>query len=238
MKKKAIFTTIIAVFVLIFLLLTILNSFGAHNHTVGTEAADPVPATVPVSPAEPVSTPDVAETPEPAAEPGRQNGERFEDVIILEGMEETVRYEHIRNDTVGIEMDYDYEQFVRRSEPNRECFISVYDNQQNPENYLEITYSAQNAGTVAASISEVLSQEYDLSTGTRELDRAGSCLWIEASVIKNTNNMADQLQVVYIIPASDGCRVATEHFAIEASEGFGRRFSYMLHTLSVINSHL
>ncbi len=49
--------------------------------------------------------------------------------------------------------------------------------------------------------------------------------------------MADQLQVVYIIPASDGCRVATELFAVEASEGYGRRFSYMLHTLSVIDSH-
>ena len=63
-------------------------------------------------------TPDVIELPsapaeEPAAEPTqdngtqRQDGERFEGVIILEGMEETVRYEHVRNDTVGFEMDYD-----------------------------------------------------------------------------------------------------------------------------------
>ena len=33
---------------------------------------------------------------------GRQNGERFEDVIILEGMEETVRYEHVRNGMIEI----------------------------------------------------------------------------------------------------------------------------------------
>ena len=231
MKIKTIFTTILAVFVLALLLATIFNSITVHNHTANPETAAPVQTASPVSTAEPVSTPELAETPEP----GIQNGERFEDVIILEGMEETVRYEHIRNDSIGIEMDYDYELFVRRSEPNRECFISVWDNQQNPENYLEITYREEDADTVAASISEALSQEYDLSTGPRELERAGSCTWIEASVIKGTNNMADHLQIVYIIPAADGCRVATEHLAIESSEGFGRRFSYMLHTLSVID---
>ena len=68
----------------------------------------------------------------------------------------------------------------------------------------------------------------------RELDRAGSCIYIEASVLKGTNTMADQIRVVYIIPAPDGCFVATAHFASEAAEGFARRFSYMLQTLSVI----
>ena len=47
--------------------------------------------------------------------------------------------------------------------------------------------------------------------------------------------MADQLQVVYIIPAFDGCRVAVEHFSVESAEGFGRRFNYMLNTLAVID---
>lgn len=57
----------------------------------------------------------------------------------------------------------------------------------------------------------------------------------EASVVKGTNQMADKLQTVYIIPAHDGCLVATERCFIEESEGFGRRFGYMLNTLSVLD---
>ena len=166
---------------------------------------------------------------------GRQNGERFEDVIILEGMEETVRYEHVRNDTIGFEMDYDYESFVRRSDTNRDCFISIYDNSYKPENYLEVTTYTENADAVAASFTDALSQTYELLKGTRTLDRAGDCIWIEASELKGSNRMADQLQVVYIIPASDGCRVAVEHFSVESAEGFGRRFNYMLNTLAVVD---
>ena len=47
--------------------------------------------------------------------------------------------------------------------------------------------------------------------------------------------MPDLLQMVYIIPAPDGCRVATAHYSIESAEGFGRRFSYILNTLVVID---
>ena len=177
----------------------------------------------------------VIETSAPSSVPGRQDGERFEDVIMLEGMEETVKYEHVVNKTLGIEMDYDYESFVRRSEADRERFVSVWDNAANPENWLEVTYSAESAAAAEASISETLSQEYELLKETRTLDRAGDCVRIEASVIKGTNNMAPQIQTVYIIPAPDGCRIATAHCAIEASEGFGRRFAYMLNTLSVIS---
>ena len=177
----------------------------------------------------------VIETSEPAPSSGRQDGERFEDVIMLEGMEETVKYEHVVNKTLGIEMDYDYESFVRRSEADRERFVSVWDNAATPENWLEVTYSAENAAAAAASVREALSLEYDLLEDTRTLDRAGDCLRIEASVIKDTNNMAPQIQTVYIIPAPDGCLIATAHCAIEASEGFGRRFAYMLNTLSVIS---
>ena len=166
--------------------------------------------------------------------PVRQDGERFETVIILEGMEETVKYEHIRNEALGFEMDYDYENFARRSEADRECFISIWDDPANPENYLELTYSSEDADTVAAAVRATLSQTYDLTEETRELERAGSCLYIEASVLKGTNNMADQLQLVYIIPAPDGCFIATEHLYIVESEGFGRRFSYMMNSFSAI----
>ncbi len=167
--------------------------------------------------------------------PERQDGERFEAVIILEGMEETVKYEHIRNEALGFEMDYDYESFARYSESDRERIVSVWDNLGNPENYLEVTYSAEDADTVAAAVRENLSQTYDLLEETRELECAGECLYIEASVLKGTKTMADQLQSVFIIPSSDGCFVATAHFAAEAAEGFGRRFNYMLQTFSAID---
>ena len=82
---------------------------------------------------EPIGENETTEPPEPESEPGRQNGERFDDVIILEGMEETVHYEHLRNDVLGIEMDYDYENFVRHSEADREIFVSCWDDPDNPE---------------------------------------------------------------------------------------------------------
>ena len=165
----------------------------------------------------------------------RQDGERFEAVIMIEGLEETVQYEHIRSEALGFEMDYDYGSFIRRSEADRERFISTWDDPQDPENYLEVTFSAEDADTIAAAVREELSQEYDLYEETRELDRAGDCLYMEASVLKGTNSMADHLQVIYIIRAADGCRIAAEHFTAESAEGFGRRFSYMLNTLKVID---
>ena len=178
----------------------------------------------------------IAVTASAAAEPARADGERFETVIILEGMDETVQYEHIRSEALGFEMDYDYESFIRRSEADRELFISVWDDPQDPENYLEVTYRAEDVEAVAASVRETLSQEYDLLESTRDLDRAGECIYIEASVIKGTDNMADQLQAVYIIPAPNGSFVAAAHFAAEAAEGFGRRFSCMLNTLALIDN--
>ena len=210
------------------LLLTLLSGCGRSK----AAAAQPDPVLEPAS----VSTPEPAAQPEAESASGRQDGERFEDVIILEGMEETVKYEHVKNAAIGFEMDYDYALFERRSGSDRECFVSIYDDPQSPENYLEVTYSAMDAETAAASVRAALSQEYELLEGTRALARAGSCLWIEAAVLKGTNNMADQLQAVYIIPAPDGCRIAAAHYAAEAAEGFGRRFSYMLNTLTVIDS--
>ena len=226
MKKKLNRKTIAAL-VLALLLATALAGCGRQKGAA--ETVEPAVTAAPASQAEP------AQLQEAEVVTGRQDGERFEDVIMLEGMEETVHYEHIRNDAVGVEMDYDYELFVRRSGADGECFVSCWDRPENPENYLELTYRLEDADTVAASVREAFSLEYDLLEGTRELDRAGSCIRMEAAVLRGTGQMADRLQVVYIIPASDGCRVATEHFAAEASEGFGRRFSYMLNTLAVID---
>ena len=167
-------------------------------------------------------------------EPDREDGERFETVIVLEGMEETVRYEHVVSETLGFEMDYDYESFTRYSDPALERFISVWDGPGNPENFLEVTRRAEDAESVAAVVREELSGTYALTESTRELQRAGECIYIEASLLKGTNAMADEIQAVYIIPASEGCFVAAVHCAAEAAEGIGRRFHYMLQTFSAI----
>jgi len=190
--------------------------------------------------AEPTVTADVQAPAEDAgqaetAEPARQDGERFETTILLEGMEETVHYEHIRNETLGFEMDYDYENLVRYVGADHERFVSVWDDLSDPEDYLEVRSDTRSAELVADAVSAALSDEYDLLRDTRELDRAGSCIRIEASVIKGTNQMAEQLQMVYIIPAPDGCCVATAHCFIAEAEGFGRRFACMLDTLAVID---
>ena len=206
MKRK---TAHVTAFILLALLLV---GCGGNNST-------------PVSPA-PVETPEV--------QSARQDGERFETVILLEGMEETVRYEHVRNDALGIEMDYDYESLVRDSTPERERFLSSWDDPDAPLNYLEVTYSAEDAETVAAAIREALS-EYELRTETRELERAGACICIETAMLLPGGTLADQMQEVYIIPAPDGCRVAAAHFTPESAEGFGRRFSYLMNSLTVID---
>ncbi len=199
-------------------------------NTIGPEEA-PVVNTDPVSPTEP------PEQPEAKADTGRQDGERFEEVIILEGMEETVRYEHIRNNAIGFEMDYDYELFERRSEADRECFVSCWDDPENPENYLEVRYNPNDADTVAAFVSQVLSNDYDINRDDSfMLERAGRCIRIDASADIGGLTMPDLLQMVYIIPASDGCRVATAHYSIESAEGFGRRFHYFMDTFSAIDS--
>lgn len=171
-----------------------------------------------------------------ANQTGRQNGERFDATIMLEGMVEPVRYEHIVNAGLGIEMDYDYEIFQRRSEADRECFFSIYDSSREPLDYLEITFSAQDADSTAASICETLSTEYDIFREPHALANAGSCIMINASRVKGTNMMPDLLQTVYVIPAANGCIVASEHCTIESAEGFGARIGNMMNTLAVIGS--
>lgn len=193
----------------------------------------PTPVATP-APTEPVSTPapTAAPTQPPVIE--RQNGERFEGTMTFQGMPETIRYEHIRNDALGFEMDYDYERFVRQSEPDRERFISVYDDPEQPENYLEVTSHPENAETVAAFIADRLSNEFESKPEPITLDRAGNCIHIEGSVIKGTNQMADHLQSVYVFPAPDGCRVAISHCFVTDSEFYSMQISRFMNTFSVI----
>lgn len=165
----------------------------------------------------------------------RQDGERFEAVIAMEGMEETVNYEHIRNEALGFEMDYDYESFSRSGEADRERFVLVWDDPAKPEYYLELSYSPESAEYAADSISEALSAEYELyRDDSFMLERAGRCIYISTSSVKGGGYSPEHLQTVYVIPAGDGCIVATEHCSIESAEGVGRRFAYMMHTLSLI----
>ena len=225
-KMKMIKKVLSAAFVLVLIALML---GGCGRKSTASETTDPGTN---IEPAERTET---AEPSEAEIVIGREDGERFEDVIILEGMEETVSYEHVRNDTLGFEMDYDYESFGRSSRSDRECFISVWDNPENPDNYLEVTCSSADAETVASSVCVELSNDYDIIREAYTLNRVGDCIRIEASELKGTGRMADQLQVVYIIPAADGSRIATAHFTIESAEGFGRRFSYMMNTLTVID---
>ena len=196
-------------------------------------AAEPAPAaqTATADESAPAAQTAPTDEPAPAGETARQPGERFETTIMIEGMEETVRYEHIVNTALGFEMDYDYESFVRSSEAERERFISVWEDPAAPWDWLELTYRPGDAASVAAELKAALSQTYDLYEEPRELTYAGACAYIEASVLRGTNNMADQLQMLYIIPAPGGCLVAAEHVTAEAAEGYGRRFGCMLDTL-------
>lgn len=175
------------------------------------------------------------ETAETATEPARQDGERYEGTITLEGMEQTVPYEHVLNRTAGFEMDYDYEKFVRYSEAERERFISVWDDPENPAYYLEVTASREDAETAAAAIAEELSKDYQINRGSLELVHAGSCIRIGASEVKGGGYTADQMQMVYVIPASDGCRIAAAHYGFDSADLFGARFRAMVNTLSVID---
>lgn len=163
-----------------------------------------------------------------------QPGEHFEGTVTLEGTEQTVHYEAIRNDTLGFEMGYDYENFVRHSEADCERFISAWDNPDDPEIYLEITHSSDDAETTAASIAEKLSAQYNVSRWEYTLDRAGDCIDLRGELDKEGQMSIWELQMVYIIPADDGCFVAWGHYTQESAEGCGARFRGMMHTFTVL----
>ena len=166
----------------------------------------------------------------------RLDGEIFTDVIIIEGMEETVNCEHVKNDTLGLEIDYDYERFERRSTSDRECFVSLYDDAQSPENYLELTYRAEDIDTVTASVNKELLKDYDTVIEQFSLDCAGDCIRIDASEAAGGKGTPNLMQMVYIIPADNGCIVATAHYGFESAEGFGARFNHMMNTFALIDS--
>ena len=167
---------------------------------------------------------------------GRQDGERFEEVILLEGMEETVKCEHVRNETVGFELDYEYESLERRGEPDHEQFVSRFADPETPENYLEVTFRSENVDVVAKDIQSDLRKKYGSVTTEEQymLERAGSCVQISAYQAKKNKAPKDSMQTVYIIPAASGCLIATAHCTIESAEGFGARFTYMINTVSIL----
>ena len=211
------------------------------------ESNDPVADSDATVEAEPTQAPEAEKEPETENEPEtekepeqvqestveRADGERYEDVIMLEGMEETVNYEHAANADLGIGIDLEYESLARKKSADSERFVSIYDDANKPENYLELTRSTESAEAAVERISNELSKEYDLYKDEITLDNAGRCLRIDASAEVGGQVMPEQLQKVYIIPTSDGCIIGTAHYSIEAAEGFGHRFLYMMNTLTV-----
>ena len=187
---------------------------------------------------ETVGTSETSETSEETGEDGdvkgRADGERFVQVITIEGMEEEVGYEHAIDETLGFEMDYEYEMLKRRTEVDFERFFSFYDDPTEPVNYLEITFEEGTEATVGAAITEELLKEYKVYVGSFDLSNGQSVTRLDASEAKEGGVMPENLQQVYIIPANGGCLVATAHFSIEAAEGFGTRFANMVRTLRVI----
>ena len=111
----------------------------------------------------------------------------------------------------------------------------VWDDPAKPEYYLELSYNPESAEYAADSISEALSAEYELyRDDSFMLERAGRSIYISTSSVKGGDYSPEHLQTVYVIPAGEGCIVATEHCSLESAEGVGRRFAYMMHTLSLI----
>ena len=229
MKKKTVYITIAAV-----TLTTMLS--GCIGLNTKEQNSEPVIFSEPVTSEVTLPTSEIISGTEPDSdkitenEIGRKDGERFETVIMMEGMEETVKYEHVKNDAIGFELDYDYEMLTRNGELNRECFTSVFDDLRDPENYLEVTKKAESADDVAKSVKNDLSTGYELIEESDTLDNAGSCTKIMTTASKSGSS---KLQTVYIIPAESGCIVATAHYTIESAEGWGHRFDYIVNTIVV-----
>ena len=172
--------------------------------------------------------------PEESTAKSRQDGERFEGTIMLEGTEESVNYEHAVSSTIGYEIDYEYESLIRKSDSDTERFISIYDDADNPENYLEIKYLPQDVDATVSSVSDELSKDYEILADTYVLDNGLNCKCVDTTSAKGSADNPNLLQSVYIIPAADGSLVCTAHYTIESAEGFGHRFYYMVNTLVVL----
>ena len=236
MKTKKLLKVLTAVLALLLLVTAVLIVYNRKDNSVAPDVPavkdDPAGQTAPS--AIPADVP--AASPETEVGTGMKDGERFETVIMLEGMDQTVKYEHARNDAIGFEMDYDYELFVRQSSSDCERFVSIYDLADDPENYLEVKYDPRDAETVADALGAVLSNDYDIIREPFPLECAGGCIRIDASNAKGNGGTPDLLEALYIIPAPDGCRVAAAHYGFESAEGFGRRFSYFMNSFSVLES--
>lgn len=232
MKKKTIHTLLIAAIILVFPLMML---SGCGKEDKSNDAAGSAATTEATEATEATKATEAAEEPEAKADTGKKDGERFESTIMIEGMEETVKYEHIINEKLGFEMDYDYKLFKRKSKAKRERFVSIYDDPENPENYLDVKCSEDDVDTAVAAISKKLSKDYEIIVESYDLDNAGTCQSIDASEIKGHKGTPDLMQRVFIIPADDGCRIATAHYGFESAEGFGKRFSSMVKTLVVID---
>ena len=191
----------------------------------GKEEAQPAGSETPV---------ETAEAAEETSVPERQHGDRFEDVITIEGMEETIKLQHFVNETAGFAMDYDYESFVCRASSDRLQIVSAYDDPETPENYLEVSYCPEDAETVADAIEKTLSEDYAVSRDTAVLNSGLECIHMDASATPDGAYTADVLQAVYVIPAADGCRVAHLRYLPEGSDGFGKRLSHMASTVTVM----
>ena len=224
MKRKTVYSILTA----LMMAALVMTITGCKKNTT-TETASAEPVVIDIN----GGTSDVA-TADPVggeSKTGRADGERFDGTIMLEGMEETVHYEHVVNNDLGFEIDYEYEDLNRKTLTDREIFISVYDDENDPSNYLEVSQSDLPVDTVITNLRIELSQKADIETETRTLENAGEVTYIEAS--SKDGNMLNQIQSVYVIPAGNGTIVARCHFSIEAAEGFGGRFRQMLNTLVV-----
>ena len=224
MKRKTVYSILTA----LLMAALVMTITGCKKNTT-TETASAEPVVIDIN----GGTSDVA-TADPVggeSKTGRADGERFDGTIMLEGMEETVHYEHVVNNDLGFEIDYEYEDLNRKTLADREIFISVYDDENDPSNYLEVSQSDLPVDTVITNLRIELSQKADIETETRTLENAGEVTYIEAS--SKDGNMLNQIQSVYVIPAGYGTIVARCHFSIEAAEGFGGRFRQMLNTLVV-----
>lgn len=227
MKKSIVISFVIAALMLSLAACGIAPAAESTTPTTEPQVTEAAPV--------PVETAPAAETPAPTPAPARQDGERFEGTFSYQGFEETVHYEHIRREDLGFEMDYDYENFVRQSGEGYERFVHVWDDPANPRNYFEVEADTGNANLVADAMNATLSSEYDTTVEYRDMDNGEQCIQIEASVIKGTNQMADQIQVTYIIPAPDGCRIATAHYDTVDSEGFAKRVFYMVKSIAAFD---
>ena len=151
-------------------------------------------------------------------------------MIVYEGYEEILKFEHVKNEAAGFEMDYEYSRFVRKSDSNGDIFTLNLDGVEEPQYYLEVSYSSEEAEAAAASISEELSKNYSVTLS--ELTEGGKMI---NAVPTEENQELDELQSAYVIPAADGCRVARAHYSYDSSDFFGNLFSMMMDSISAID---